>query len=377
MKGKPFFIDRRLIENFDYGLVGLVLAIALTGVATIYSATRPVGTAPQPVFYLKQLLWIGAGLAALLVTVSIDYRWFQRLAYLLFGGSVVLLVLVLVLGRIGMGAQRWLSIGGFSFQPSELAKLFFIVVMARVLSEQGAPLGLGRILRLSLLYLAPPLVLLLMQPDLGTGLMFVFLFAGLLLTAGLERRVLIALALVAVLAVPFLGNVLWSGLKPYQKNRIVAFVRPEADPAGIGYQIMQSKITIGSAGFLGKGYLQGTQGALRFLPEKHTDFIFPIFAEEWGFVGSVLLLGLYFLLLVSGLDAARRAKDRFGYYLSVGVVLMIFFYTTVNVSMTLGLAPVVGVPLPFMSYGGTSLMTNFIAVAFLVNVRMRRFELFY
>ena len=370
-------IDRRLLANFDWIIVGLVLIISLIGVATIYSATRPIGDSPQPVYYLKQIIWLGIGLLTLLLMVSMDYRWIQRFAYPIFVFGVFLLALVLVLGRTGMGAQRWLSVGPISFQPSEIVKLFFIVAMARYLAEKRKLMGMRDIIKVFFVLLLAPLLLLLAQPDLGTGIMFVFIFVSMLLVAGISKRTLAAIILVAALAVPFLGNVVWSGLKQYQKNRIVAFMKPEADPAGIGYQITQSKITIGSAGFLGKGFTQGTQGVLRFLPEKHTDFIFSIFAEEWGFLGSVVLLSFFLLVLMSGLETARRAKDRFGYFVSVGVVMMLFFYLSVNIGMTLGLAPVVGVPLPFMSYGGTSLVSNFLAIALLVNVRMRRFELFY
>jgi len=237
-------IDRRFFEAFDWILVGLTLLISLAGVFTIYSATRPVGNLPHSIFYLKQLVWIGISLTAMLALLTVDYRWFQRMAYPLFALGLGMLVLVLVLGRIGMGAQRWLSLGFFSFQPSEVAKLLFIVALARVLAEHGPPMGMGRILRLSVVFLLPPLILLLLQPDLGTGLMFAFIFFAMLIVAGIQRRVLVALTLVAVLGVPFLGNVFWSGLKVYQKNRILAFVRPEADPSGIGYQIRPLVFTL-------------------------------------------------------------------------------------------------------------------------------------
>lgn len=370
-------IDRRLLANFDWILVGLVLIISLSGVATIYSATRPIGGGSQPIYYLKQLLWLGISLIVLLALVSMDYRWINRFAYPMLVFGLFLLALVLIIGRTGMGAQRWLMVGPITFQPSELVKLFFIVAMARYLADKRKIMGMREIIKAFSLLLLGPLLLLLAQPDLGTGLMFVFIFGAMILVAGVSKRALAAMILVAALAVPFLGNVFWSGLKQYQRNRIVAFIQPEADPAGIGYQIAQSKITIGSAGFLGKGFTHGTQGVLRFLPEKHTDFIFSIFAEEWGFLGSIILLTFFLLVLMSGLETARRAKDRFGYFVSVGVVMMLFFYLSVNIAMTLGLAPVVGVPLPFMSYGGTALVSNFLAIAILLSVRMRRFELFY
>jgi len=370
-------LDRRLITNFDWLMLGLVLTLSIVGIATIFSATRPIGEAPHPTFYLRQSVWMGISLVGLISVVSMDYRWFHRFSYPFFALGVFMLGVILVAGHKGMGAQRWLAIGPVSFQPSEITKISFIMALSRHLAETSKLLNMRDVARIFLVFLAVPLGLLLAQPDLGTGLMFVFIFTAMLLVAGVKRQVLIALVLTVALAVPFLGSVFWSGLKQYQKNRIVAFVKPEMDPSGIGYQIAQSKITVGSGGFLGKGYTKGTQGVLRFLPEKHTDFVFSIFAEEWGFIGSVIFIGFFLLILMRGLETAVKAKDRYGYFLSVGIVFLLAFYFTVNIGMTLGLAPVVGVPLPFMSYGGTALVTNYLAIAILINVKMRRFELFY
>ncbi len=369
--------NRRFIVTFDWVLLGLVVLVAGLGILTIYSATRSLSGDIQLTYHIRQAGWLGFSVAALLVTVAVDYRWLQRFAYALYGLGLILLLAVLIKGRMGMGAQRWLSLGVVAFQPSEMAKIFFILALSRYFAEVKRPFGMRDIIRVSALFLLSPLALLVLQPDLGTGLIFCFIYAGMVLIVGVRRKVLIALILSVALAVPFLGSVFWSGLKPYQRNRILAFVQPQADPSGIGYQINQSKITIGSGALLGKGYLKGTQGALRFLPEKHTDFIFSIFAEEWGFVGSIALLMLFLLVLLRGLETAQMAKDRFGYFVAMGVVTMFTLYICINIAMTLGLAPVVGVPLPFMSYGGTALVTNFIAVGLLINVRMRRFQLFY
>jgi rod shape determining protein RodA len=222
-----------------------------------------------------------------------------------------------------------------------------------------------------------PLALLVKQPDLGTAVLLMALFVIIRVAKGLSKKVIIIGLLISLISIPFLGNVLWEGLKDYQKNRLIAFVDPEIDPAGIGYNINQSKISIGSGGLLGKGYLKGTQGPLRFLPEKHTDFIFSVFTEEWGFAGSLVLLAVYLIFFLHGLDTANRAKDEFGRLVAIGITSMFFIYFSVNVGMTLGLMPVVGVPLPFLSYGGTALLSNFIAAGILINIRMRRFELFY
>ncbi len=198
-----------------------------------------------------------------------------------------------------------------------------------------------------------------------------------MLARGLRQKALLLVVIVGLVSLPFVGNIVWSGLKGYQKNRLVAFVYPDADPTGIGYHINQSKVAIGSGEITGKGFLKGTQGPFRFLPERHTDFIFAVFAEEWGFLGSLFLLSLYLILIMRGLDTARKAKDSFGRMLALGITFMFCIYFFINIGMTLGIMPVVGIPLPFMSYGGTALLSNFISVGVLMNVRTRRFSLFY
>jgi rod shape determining protein RodA len=371
-------IDRRLIKHFDWATLCLVLALALIGIAAIYSATRPslaVGT--QPDFYQRQLLWLLISVTALFAVVTFDYLWLYRVSYPLYGLGLLLLVAVILLGKASMGAQRWISVGPFTFQPSEFFRLFFLIGFSAFLSRKGGESRSVVPLRGVLLFGILPVGLLVKQPDLGTAVLLLCLFIILILVKGLSRRIIAIALLIALISVPFVGNVLWSGLKDYQKNRIVAFMDPEIDPTGIGYNINQSKISIGSGGLLGKGFMQGTQGPLRFLPEKHTDFIFAVFAEEWGFLGSLGLLLIYLLLFLRGLDTALKAKDDFGRLLASGISAMFFVYFFVNVGMALGLMPVVGVPLPFVSYGGTALLSNFLAAGILISIRTRRFELFY
>ncbi len=215
------------------------------------------------------------------------------------------------------------------------------------------------------------------QRDLGTALIILFIFVSMIITAGIRKKIILITLLISLITLPFAGNIAWKGLKEYQKNRIIAFIDPQADPQGISYHITQSKVTIGSGGLLGKGYMKGTQGPYRFLPENHTDFIFSIFAEEWGFLGSIVLFMLYFFIIFRGLDTAKRARDVEGSYLVLGVTYMFSFYFIINVGMTLGIVPVVGVPLPLLSYGGTALLSNFLAIGVIENVRMRRFALYY
>lgn len=371
-------IDRRLTKNFDWLTFLAILTLALIGISTIYSATRPpAGVGEHSDFYLKQILWLAISVAALFAVVFFDYRWFYRFAYPLYGIGLVLLTVVLFAGRTSLGARRWLNIGPMSFQPSEFFRMIFIIAFSAYLVNRGQELK-GRLPASGIFIFALfPMLLVIRQPDLGTAILLSALFVSLSLAKGISRRIMTAILVIGLISIPFFGNIAWEGLRDYQKNRLIAFIDPEVDPAGIGYHINQSKISIGSGGLVGKGFLKGTQGPLRFLPEKHTDFIFAVFAEEWGFAGSIVLIGIYLILFLRGLDTAMKAKDEYGRLLATGVTAMFFVYFTVNIGMTLGMTPVVGVPLPFMSYGGTSLLSNFIAAGILINVRTRRFELFY
>lgn len=371
-------IDRRLIKHFDYLTFSIVMLLSLIGIMTIYSATRPpVETLNHPDFYLKQILWLVISLSALVMVTLFDYQWFYRLSRYLYIVGLIMLIVVLIAGKTTMGAQRWIMLGPLTFQPSEFFRVVFIIAFSAYLTTLQEPLQDKTYIKSALLFALFPLLLVFKQPDLGTTILLFFIFVSLSLIKGINRK-FIALALViAIISVPFLGQILWDRLKDYQKSRITAFISPEEDVAGAGYHINQSKITIGSGGLFGKGYLKGTQGPLRFLPEKHTDFIFAVYAEEWGFIGSVFLIGLYLLLLLRGLDTALKAKDEFGRLVAAGITSMFFIYLTVNVGMTMGILPVVGVPLPFVSYGGTALLSNFIAAGILISIRTRRYELFY
>jgi len=372
-----FNIDRRLIQNFDWVTFFAVILISVVGVMTIYSATRqPVEALQSPIF-MKQVVWLFIGICGLIVFMSFDYVWLSRISIPVYVTGIVLLLVVLILGKTGMGAQRWISLGPLAFQPSEFFKLVFIIMISRYFSYMQGPIRTIQMLRVFFVIVFLPFVLLFKQPDLGTAVVIVLIFFSMLLSKGLQKKALVLVVAIAIVSLPFLGNILWTSLKDYQKNRLVAFMDPEADPSGIGYHINQSKVAVGSGEFFGKGFLKGTQGPFRFLPERHTDFIFAVFAEEWGFVGSALLLLLYLLLIMRGLDTARKAKDEFGRMLALGITFMFAVYFFINVGMTLGIMPVVGIPLPFMSYGGTALLSNFISVGVLMNVRTRRFSLFY
>jgi rod shape determining protein RodA len=372
-------IDRRIFKDFDLGFLVVIVMLSLIGVMTIYSSTRPLLETHRELFYLKQLNWTALSLACFFVLLIVDYRWPVRYANILYITGIFLLILVLVAGKKGMGAQRWLNLGFLSFQPSEFFKIFFVIAISRYFSglDQGRKLGVHEVLKIIAVFFILPAILILKQPDLGTMLILMFVFIAMILTVGVEKKIIITAVIIGLIVSPIAGKFLWGGLKDYQKNRIIAFVDPQVDPQGIGYHIKQSKVSIGAGGFLGKGYLKGTQGPYRFLPENHTDFIFSIFAEEWGFVGSLVLFLFYLFIIWRGFDTADKARDNAGRFLALGVTYMFFFYFFVNVGMTLGLMPVVGIPLPLMSYGGTALLSNFIALSMIENVRMRRFASYY
>jgi len=337
----------------------------------VYSATYAEVEYGLDNLYLKQMTWFGIGFVGMLIVAMTDYHFIAKGAYIFYAMILIALLLVLIIGRVTSGSQRWLSLGGFSFQPSELAKFVMILVLARYYdsSRLTGPRKIRHILIPACLVLIP-VFLIIKQPDLGTALVLIFLFLSLTFIAGLSVKSVASLSIMGLLAFPFF----WSFLKDYQKTRILTLLNPDNDPLGSGYHGLQSKIAIGSGKIFGKGIFGGTQSRLNFLPEKHTDFIFSVFAEETGFVGVVILLVLYFLLLMKGVDIASRSKDRLGAFLAAGVVCVLTFSIFVNIGMAIGIAPVVGLPLPFLSYGGSAVVTSLLGIGLLLNVGMRKFE---
>ncbi|HYD49801.1 MAG TPA: rod shape-determining protein RodA [Terriglobales bacterium] len=362
-------IDRRLVAHFDWALLTCTVLVVSCGLATVFSATYS-EAAPFSGILLRQMMWAGAGLVALLLALSFDYHWLERYGYFIYAGALVLLILTPLIGTAGGGARRWIAFGPVSIQPSEFAKIPVIVAIAAYIHrEVGDDPMPTRLLLGPVLLLIPPALLVLKQPDLGTALTICGTAAVVLLVAGLHWRLIAGVATTAAVALPFL----WPLLKDYQKQRIWTFLDPQSDPLGSGYHIIQSKIAIGSGMLFGKGYLHGTQTRLNFLPEQHTDFIFAVFAEEWGFVGGLALLGLYGALLTRCFIVAVRAKDNFGLLLASGLSAMIFGQVVTNMGMAMGALPVVGITLPFFSYGGSSMLISMIAIGLLMNISMRRF----
>jgi len=341
---------RDKIWQINWSLVLLITAVACVGFATLYSAAR----GQIEVWALKQMVRFAMGMAILFAVALVDIRFWMRQAYTLYLIAMVLLVAVQIRGTIGMGAQRWIDLGFIQLQPSELMKIALVLSLARYFhgatyQEVGRPL-----------FLIPPLVmvlapvgLVLKQPDLGTGMMLMMSSGAMFFMAGVRLWKFGVLIAGGMAVVP----VAWNFLHDYQKKRLVIFLNPDEDPLGAGYHITQSKIALGSGGLLGKGFMQGTQSRLDFLPEKQTDFIFTMFAEEWGMMGGLFLLALYVLLVAYGYAIALRCRSHFGRLVALGITTTFFLYFFINTAMVMGLVPVVGVPLPLISYGGTAMLS--------------------
>jgi len=364
--------ERRLYFHVDWLLLGAILLLAGIGVAMVYSTTyitTAAGGRAAPQVWTQGYA-LGLGLVALLVCLAIDYRVFAEHSLFLYGCLLVLLVFVLLKGTTQMGGQRWIPIGRFHLQPSEFARIGVALMLAMYFGEnrRGAKntsdLVIGGILT------GIPLLLIAKQPDLGTAVTLLPVFIGVAFLAGLRLRLLAALAIVAVLAAPVAYKF---ALKDYQRQRILTFLDPEKDPQNTGYQTIQARVTVGSGGLTGKGFRNGTQGQYKFLPVAHNDFIFSVLAEEQGFIGVLTALGLYLFVILRSLEAARLSKDRLGAYLVGGIISGFAFQVIYNVTMSAGLAPVKGITLPLMSYGGSSLIASLAGFGLILNVRMRRF----
>ena len=359
-------IDRRLVYNVDWVLVGATFVLALVGVAMVYSATH---SGRNPDLYLKQLALVGVGTLGLVMAATIDYRRLADRAMLLYALSAVSLVYVLRFGPLKAGTRRWIEVGGFQLQPSELVKIAAAVIVAKIFSEyRQETLGL-RDVALPGAAIGLLAVLIAREPDLGTAACLVPLFLAVAFLAGLRMRAVAGLAAVILLLAAFT----WPFLKDYQKTRIYTFLDPSLDPRGAGYQKIQSQIAVGSGGFVGRGFLEGSQAQLGYLPARHTDFIFSVLAEEAGFVGVVVVLSLYLFVLWRMLETARLARDRLGAFLVAGITASFAFQVVYNVAMVAGLVPVKGLPLPLMSYGGSSVLSSLVGIGLVLSVRMRRF----
>ena len=363
-------LERRLYRHIDWLLVGALLLLCAIGVTMIYSTTYDPMTGAAGLEVSKQSLALVIGLVAFICVLAVDYRWLSDSAVVIFVGLLALLVYVLLFGTIGGGAQRWIDLGVFDLQPSEFARIVVALALATLFADRrwGPQTPVGWLM--AALIVGLPFLLIARQPDLGTAVTLLPVCLGILVFAGLPLRYVAGLVVLAMLSAPV---VLVYGLEDYQRQRVSSFFDPEQDARGAGYQQLQAKITVGSGGPTGKGFLQGTQSQYNFLPVAHNDFIFSVLAEEQGFLGVVVVLGLYLFVILRGLDAARLAKDRLGTYLVVGLMSAFAFQVIYNIAMSQGNAPVKGFTLPLMSYGGSSVIATLAAFGLVLNVRMRRF----
>jgi rod shape determining protein RodA len=364
------------MRNINFTILIIAVLLVIIGILSIYSATYQKEGQFWQLIYKRQILWSIFGLMLFLFFSNFNYRNLWEMTYFLYALALFLLLLVFVLGIVRLGAQRWLKFVWFSIQPSEIAKLVTVIFLARYFSTKSIGdvslqvnrLRLWRAFILPFLFIAIPMGLIVEQPDLGSAAMLFLIFITMLYLAGVRLRYIVIFLLAIAVCMP----ILWHFLRGYQQDRLMVFLNPNIDPLGAGYTVIQSKIAVGSGGFFGKGWLLGTQSQLRFLPESHTDFIFATFAEEWGFLGICALLFLYYLLFRQGIYIAQRASDNFAKLLAFGISLMLGLQVIVNIAMNIGIAPVVGLPLPLMSYGGSSMFLTFISLGILCNINKRR-----
>ncbi len=354
----------RFLKGIYWPVVFLTILLTALGIITIYSASFRGGGD----YASKQLIWFLMGLCIFLMTISVGYRSFLNLSYIFYVITIALLLWVLILGEARSGAQRWIMLGSFAVQPSEFSKIATILMLANFLSNRSALQHQKRTLIACLILVGLPAILVLKQPDLGSALVFTPVMLAMIFLWGMKIRYFIFLFLTGTASMPFL----WHVLKPYQQKRLLVFINPSIDPIGASYTAIQSKIAVGSGGLLGKGWLQGTQTQLDFVPEHHTDFIFSVIGEEFGFLGAIFLLLLFGLLIVYAFRIVNHTTDFRARLLALGIAMAFSFQIFVNIGMTIGMAPITGLPLPFISYGGSALVANFFAFGLLVSIYKER-----
>lgn len=365
-----FLIDKRHVENFDVPLFLITVLLLICSIVAIYSASYMPVTNSFKSFYIKQIYWSVIGLGAYFFFSMVNYKKLIQWSYVIYALGLILLIIVLLKGHVGMGAQRWIAFGGLRIQPSEFYKVIWCIITARIFRDfTMEKLGFLMIFK-KVILLIPPFVLIFLQPDLGTALIFLAVWGIVLLFRGVSKGTFI----IGITALLIIMPVLWSQMKDYQKRRVVTFINPEKDPFGAGYHVIQSKIAVGSGGMFGKGFLNGTQSHLNFLPERHTDFIYSLINEEFGLVGGGIVLLLFIILIYRILTISISIKEPMGKLICIAVVAFIFFQFYVNAAMTLGLMPVVGIPMPFMSYGGSSLLTFMSMLGIVNSIAMRKYD---
>ncbi len=354
----------RFFKNYDWYIAGATILLVAIGLATLFSATTEYTIHSVAI---KQSINAAIGIVGLLVLSHIDYRIYRSYTGVLYIGIILMLIAVKVFGFTVNAAQSWIDLGFFQLQPSTLAQLLLIIILGKYFSENYEEMHHLKAIIRSAIYMAIPVALIAWQPDFGSALVVIFIWAAMLLASNANRTYIWALSALGLVSLP----VIWFFLAQYQKDRVLTFLNPTADPMGAGWNVSQSMIAVGSGQLWGRGLGHGTQSQLNFIPEKHTDFIFAMIAEEMGFLGVAVLLALYLLLFYRGFKVAIQARDFFGTYIAVGVLAMYFVHILINVGMNVGLMPVTGIPLPFISYGGTAIIVNLAGVGLLLSVHRR------
>ncbi len=357
-------MDLRRLKNLDWILIIVALFLFTIGILIIYSTTSPTSGFTET---RNQIIYGLLGFFLMLLFAFLDYRTFKSLTHILYILMIGLLLYVLILGRLAHGATRWIDLGFFQLQPSEISKVFLIIILAKYFSKKSSKSDSFRMFAVSLIYTIIPVVLVIAQPDLGTALVLLAIWAGMVLATQIKKIYLFGLGFLTLISAP----IVFHFLKDYQKNRILTFLNPSSDPQGAGYNVLQSTIAIGSGKIFGRGLGHGPQSQLKFLPERYTDFIFAVLGEELGLAGGVILLTLFTILMLRVIRAARISSDNFGSLLGVGVAVWILFQVLVNIGMNIGIIPVTGVPLPLVSYGGSSAMAILISLGLLQSVQLR------
>lgn len=364
--------ERTIYRRIDWSLIIIIFCLNFIGLINLYSATHGPNSRDVETLFMNQIVWLVVGWTIFFTVTVLDYAIVSRLAYLIYFFNFIAIVYVTLFGKVALGAQRWIDFGFFRYQPSETMKLALIILLAKVLANRNTlNSGMGlRDLIFPLLLLLIPFGLIVEQPDLGTAMMLGAIGGSIILFTRVKKRIIIGALIIGLFGIWGAWNYV---LRDYQKNRILTFTAPTNDPRGTGYNSIQSRIAVGSGQFFGKGFRKGTQSQLEFLPERHTDFIYSVLSEEHGFVGSLLTMGLFCSLFYFIIRIALNARDKFGALICVGVLCYVFWHMFVNVGMVIGLLPIVGVPLPLLSYGGSSMLTTMAGLGLVSSVAFRRY----
>lgn len=362
---------RTFLNKIDWNFAGAILALNIIGLINVYSATHGAADIGTSRLFVSQMFWLTGGWILYFIVTLIDYQFFVRMAWVIYGLNLGALIAVIFVGKVALGAQRWLDFGFFSYQPSESMKLALVLILARVMSQKSFPEGLGlKELAFPLCVLiGVPFLITAEQPDLGTAMMLFVIGSSILFFLRIKAKILVVIGIFLAIG----GTGAWFfALHDYQKDRVYTFLEPGRDPRGKGYNSIQSKIAVGSGKVFGKGFRKGTQSQLEFLPERHTDFIYSVLSEEHGFIGSMTTIGLFATLFILGIRIASQARDKAGAILAIGIIAALFWHHFINIAMVIGLLPIVGIPLPLLSYGGSNMLTTMAALGLISSVSYRR-----